>query len=66
MNDFSNTQNSGLLKVNYDPEPSGDSTLTEFLRRKRKCMADHRLGIKDQFPRETPESEKSDFGPHEG
>lgn len=59
MNDFASTLNSGLLKTDYDPEPKGDSDLVKMLRKKRKRMADNRLGIKDQFPREVEESEKT-------
>lgn len=66
MNDFASTQNSGLLKIDYDPEPKGDSELVKMLRRRRQRMADNRLGIKDQFPRETEEFEKGSFGASEG
>ncbi len=66
MNDFASSTNSGLLKTDYAPESKGDSPLTEFLRRKRKRMADNRLGIKDQFPREVEESEKTELGPPKG
>lgn len=62
MNDFASTTNSGLLKVDYEPEPKGDTALYKMLRKKRQRMADNRLGIKDQFPREVEESEKSEFG----
>ena len=66
MNDFASTTNSGLLKADYDPEKTGDSELFQMLRKKRQRSADSKLGIKDQFPRETEESQKVMFGPSEG
>lgn len=66
MNDFASTSNSGLLKADYNPEPSGDSNLIEMVRRRRQRLADARLGIKDQFPRETTETEKVTLGPLKG
>lgn len=63
MNDFSSTTNSGLLKADYNPEKTADSDLMQMLKRKRQRMADTRLGIKDEYPRETTESEKVTLGP---
>ncbi len=59
MNDFSSTQNSGLLKNDYEPTKTADSALERALKKKRKRYADMRLGIKDLFPRETEEDEKT-------
>lgn len=62
MNQFSNTQNSGLLKADYSPTPTGDSDLYRMLRRKRQRLADTKLGIKDQFPREVEDEQKGLLG----
>jgi len=66
MNDFSSTSNSGLLKTDYNPEKTADSELVQMLRKKRQRIADNKLGIQDQFPRETTESEKVTLGPLKG
>jgi hypothetical protein len=66
MNDFSSTSNSGLLKADYEPMPSKDSDLIDMVRKKRRKMADSRLGIKDQFPRDMNEEDKVMFGQSQG
>lgn len=58
MNRFQSIDTSFTLKNDYDPRDTKDP-LSKALLKRRSRHADSRLGIKDQFPRETKDEEKT-------
>lgn len=58
MNEFSNTTNSGLLKIDYDDDDDKDkSAVGESLSKKRRKLSDTLLGPENP---ETGEERKED------
>lgn len=60
MNKFASIDDSFLLKDDYNPKKEKDvDVLGDSLKKRRKRHADSFLGIKDEFPREVDEDEKT-------